>query len=281
MWKKFKQRVKKNALVSFLCVLITLGITSRAIINGKPVNPDAYPQVFAIQNQLSGFDGGGWNCSSILVAPRLLLTAAHCVDPSRVILGGGLNGSDLTRIRTSGVKAKLLRAGSHPNYRLPTPGTSITFMEFLRNAAYDVGYIVLKEPILLATYPMLKDLTNGEEISFQGRKAILFGYGPDDERFLVTPYNGYGVKRFGIKMISSIQQGSILFQGPDQAALPGDSGGPVLVPEDNKWVLGGILSQFRKIDGTYEILAASQLRAETLCWVEKSSGVDLPQVACP
>ena len=268
---------------SIVAVCVTLGLTAGAIVNGSGTNLGDYPQVFSLSNTIHDSEGSGtWQCSSVLVAPNLLLTAAHCVMPDRVYLGSASNGSDVTRRKLTGRTVRLDRANANPKYVFPSEGSGQNIHDFLANAANDIGYVVLKDSITdITPMTIARELTPEQTFPLIGQNAQLIGFGPKDGRSLEPPFNGYGQKRMGTKAIAAIQGGLLIFNGVEQAALPGDSGGPVLIPQDGQMVLGAVISQFSKNRGQYGMLAANLLRTENLCWVMKDSGVAIPGISCP
>lgn len=290
-WKKtfieLKELAQKNSVISGILILLTIGITSKAIIDGRDAGEEEFPQVFAIRNYMNSPQySGSWNCSSFLVAPQLLLTAAHCLYHNQVRLGDAWNGVNVNRRKSKrGLQAFPLRYSAHPNYVMPEKGKKTDMKNVLKNASYDIAFIVLNQPVNLPLYSIIPDLTAEDTFSLIGQKATLVGYGPNDIEMVKDPENNfseYGNKRVGLKPITAVQANTIVLEGSDQSALPGDSGGPVFFKMNGKLVLAGIMSQFQKDeDNNYKMLTANLLRNEVVCWAEKTSGIDIPSVNCP
>ncbi len=75
-------RTAKAAAILASAALAVLSIApAGAIINGKPVNEsDAYAHAVVGVVPLDKYDHPG-ACTGILIAPRAVLTAAHCLSP--------------------------------------------------------------------------------------------------------------------------------------------------------------------------------------------------------
>lgn len=126
-----------------------VAVSVEAIIGGTPAN--AYPEA-AILDIDRGASGTWYACSATLIAPRVVLTAGHCVDG-----------------HTSwGVYV-------HQEYRLSTSGITYDWAEngakLVNPNHHDLGLLFFDKPIVLATYPTIatRPLPDGSKVLNIGR----------------------------------------------------------------------------------------------------------------
>jgi hypothetical protein len=150
-------------------------------------------------------------CSGTVIAPRAILTAAHCLtgDTSlvRVWLGSGpeLVAESFT---------------PHPAYRNDGASTA------------DVGIVVMREDLGRTPIPLL--LSRDARV---GEPAVIAGWGKDQSNVPAT-------LRAGVTTITAVgptfletQYGSSV-----SSVCSGDSGGPILLFEGGVWAIGGVTS---------------------------------------
>ncbi len=151
-------------------------------------------------------------CSGVLVAPDLVMTAAHCAvlanvggpDPSTVTFGG----------RTSTVSAAYV----HPQYDGCVPGNAAHQAERSQN---DVAFLRLATPVRRVIPARIGNLpAAGTEVRIVGNGATAAGGGVLD-------------RRLGTFMLDAADSTGLLrMHGVDAGVCPGDSGAPVLVGGD-------------------------------------------------
>lgn len=191
------------------------------IVGGETSKPGSRPSVVALEfpdRQL---------CAGTVVAPNLLVTAAHCfredhpADSIRIHQGGSLSDSQVSYSKNWAV---------HPKYRGKPDDKDLSF---------DYAYIELAEAIPLQRYP--RPLLSQEEydkIMRSGQPILLVGYGEDEEAHL-------GIKREVSTEIASFTPLGLQFltAGRGKDSCRGDSGGPALAQDSEGNLLWlGVLS---------------------------------------
>lgn len=161
------------------------------------------------------FTGGASVCSAVLVSPRVLLTAAHCVDPA-----------------LRGVPSLLVRATNEPD------DSMLTLADFIEvrttallpgwNPADDMSDFDLaalhlaRAPLGVSPVPLARWLEGTE-----GRALEVVGYG----RFADTPdaSTSSGTRRAVSTPVTRVTAANLEFGAATEGLCLGDSGGPSLL----------------------------------------------------
>ena len=167
--------------------------------------------------------GERFGCTAFLVAPDLVMTAAHCVGSSTVAPPDVFfTGPDLDHVLNRYPIADITR---HPDY---DPAT----------ARYDLAMIRLAGA---ATEPVVEVATAPLSEADGGRPVWIIGYGLDEN-------DESKRKRIGSTVIGGVITDNVIIDGLPQACY-GDSGGPLLrIGADGQPVAIGVASYGTEVD---------------------------------
>jgi secreted trypsin-like serine protease len=189
-----------------------LGTTSEAITNGDEDSDDPAVVALLVQGQVE--------CTGVLVTKSIVVTAAHCVDPSppdSVYFGAhpGAKGSGGTTI-------KVADAMAHPDFD----------EDSLEN---DIAVIALASKAPVA--PM-KIYADSFDDSFKTLDVRLVGFGATGQGDTGASLR----KRSGDTKIDSWTDTTFKFHAQPSQTCNGDSGGPAFATVDGEEVVIGITS---------------------------------------
>ncbi len=224
-------------------------IPTTEIIGGELTEPGEFDGVVALQ-------AGTGLCSGTVVAPRLILTAAHCLaalDPNTEVIvhyGDHINAG--TIVASSW--------GAHPQ-----------FCPDCKQDLFDYGYVEIDTDFMVPGGYILPIATQAEwdQAMAEGREVTVVGYGEDP-----GTGDGVGVKRKVTTTISKLSKGGLEFYAGGNAhdSCNGDSGGPAFVRVGSGELrLAGITSRGSNPCGDGGYYGAPY---PALCWVRNETGVD-------
>jgi secreted trypsin-like serine protease len=181
-----------------------------AIVNGVECSNANSPVVLLNMKDGSGSQAG--SCTGTVIAPRAILTAAHCLPAS--------TGSVLVFLGT-GPQQTAQSFAVHPSWREAN------------NTAFDAAVILMPADIGRTPIPLL--LSRDARV---GETAVLVGWGKDSLAGVTSTL------RAGVATITAVTALTLqtTFNANLSSVCQGDSGGPILLSEGGIWAIGGITS---------------------------------------
>lgn len=201
------------------------------IVGGGPASSSAHPWQVTILGRL---DNHGILCGGVLIAPRMVLTAGHCL-PSHGSMAGWAMHAGATRLLDGGVDAD----GEQLSVSPTRFWRARDFRQTGRSVVEDYGIVLLTRA---ATSTPLKIAGTDERSSWAvGRTGTVTGFGLAHEsdrtvqaalRQVTVPVLGDGTCRAARSYGSTFDPSSMLCAGylaGGKDACSGDSGGPLQV----------------------------------------------------
>ncbi|HET9915192.1 MAG TPA: trypsin-like serine protease [Anaerolineales bacterium] len=269
------KKVTVSLLLTLMLVLSTIGVAS-AVTDGE-LDGEGHPYVGLMVAQDE--DGNPlWRCSGTLLSPTLFLTAGHCTEAPAAHVEIWF-ASDVE----SGIPAN-----GYPTTG-DAGGTPYTHPQYDPNAfyLYDLGVVVLDEPLTMAEYGALPELDQLDSLKTRrGKQDVTFtavGYGlqesfPDAASWKENNQRIRMVARPHLLQINTgfTGDGSLLLSNNAHTGGTcfGDSGGPNFIGDSN--VVGGVTSfgingNCAGTGGVYRVD-----RADDLDWLYSEFGDHLP-----
>jgi len=209
-----------------------------------PVAPYEGPHVEVVYVEMKDREAGRWICTGALVAKNVVVTAAHCLDPSMFV---------------SWKVVAALAPGQPQAFGHPPAVFGGTFEDV---ANPDIGILTLKTPIALPVYAELTDVVarveSGEKLT---AAAVVRSKQEADAPLVLGPEGtltstvGFGYEHgFGVPMFSK----------------GGDSGAGLFLVEDGK-LTHKLVGIARQPEPQRNIDHFTRIDAEFLAWFAKTA----------
>jgi hypothetical protein len=233
-----------------VCALpVSPGWAFNDIINGEDATVDDYPMTGGmLAGSVVDFGGTEYEikmmmCSATLIAPDVVLLAAHCIDFAALEEQYGIDldavdivfsrQSDLTAFDGSPTEwpydaAFAWEAVMHPGFNLQTLGGGLSEND-------DIGLLFLEEPILDVPHAFLPTLGEISQIQ-EGNVVDVVGWGQQTSD-QVPPAGSVQLKMKGQSYIAELAayELQIGLDQEDVRKCHGDSGGPTFMEVSGDW----------------------------------------------
>ena len=253
------------------------------IFGGTPVTEGAWTNVvgLAFRHGTEFFI----ECTGTVIAPRLVLTAGHCldefIDDSGPQLRPGFSWDDLAVIPGNGFEGGAIPADTTVVRAIS--GFVHEQLRALPRGNADMGLLVLTSDLTVvhevtapSYVPLLSGINETQRLTAKGHEATMVGFGAREDQ-------GRGVKYEVATAFAGREGAEALLGGNGKDSCNGDSGGPVFVraavdaqnrsPGAGPWFLGGVVS--RGINLACGSGGIVTLTPDYLCWIEQKTGIDL------
>lgn len=251
------------AILSFFSPSQAEEIIRPAIVGGENSDPNAYPWMVALVRFDRDSVEEGHFCGGILIHPKWILTAAHCVDDYdsgafEIAVSDGDLTANVDLYRSDGVFI-------HPE------------ADILRvSRSCDIALIRLAEPILDVEPVQLERAASALSV---GRRVKSIGWGAtnyvsetDSTSSILKEVESVITEIGDDEAHAPIHDYFVSTEGTDpiRGTYSGDSGGPLLVKnfEDEEWVVAGITSFGRRdTPNNYNINFSTKI-SYTAPWID-------------
>ena len=181
------------------------------------------------------------DCSATLIAPMLLLTAAHCVHPAYVGQGARFDAY---------VTASAFGYGGHVSVRAPIYDER--FDPTAPQLGHDVAVLTLDQPLSgsPAPIPLARARLGDADV---GRALTIVGFGAQD---------GADRRRETTLKVTALEPLRLRLDGDDGFTCTGDSGGPSLAIVDSVERVVGITSSTLRKSGVCGAYGTYQMRID-------------------
>lgn len=231
--------------------------THATIINGQPVGAEVHPAaggiLFGGVLEVPPLFGGGTQtvemrqfiCSSTLIAPDVVLAAAHCVDPAVLAQGGEMKEGEFRWSRKSDLSKPASPEDPWPQDAVKVRATAwpddwdIQAMNNFDTTErkYDISLLFLETPVLDVAPAVL---VNEDEAAalVTGAQVEIVGWGMQEpvtifDSFLPPEEGTFAEKYFGVTTLADVARFEMQVGNDEEPRkCKGDSGGPTFLAVD-------------------------------------------------
>lgn len=228
--------------------------TRQQVIAGDPIAADDYAAVGALMNY------HGFVCTGTLIAPDVVLTAAHCLNSRYSFKLWFSLDTDVADLDIEGPH-KAITYHQHPGYE-PRPESDSGEFESMD----DIGLVILEQPIV--DTPPERVLSKYDHYSVRpGDEVEVVGYGQQ----IWYEKTSYGIKRGGMIDVDAVVTRELMTSGGDFQPCYGDSGGPLFVDTPAGRRISSVVSRGAR-DGWRCDTGAIATRVEPyVSWIRQAS----------
>jgi V8-like Glu-specific endopeptidase len=185
--------------------------TTSEIVGGT--EDDGDPAVVALYGREPGAESG-FLCSSTVIAPTVLLTAAHCVDP-RVTQSDNIEYVAIFH-------PKLAESTEADRIKVVSTHFDPAFDPQALTSGHDVAVAILERPVTVTPIPYNRTPI---EASHDGQPVRIVGYGVDNG----ANQSGAGIKREATTVLTDHDDLLLHIGDTFTTTCQGDSGGPAFM----------------------------------------------------
>jgi hypothetical protein len=196
---------------------------------------------FTVMVRSTIYEGETRNCNGVVIAPHLILTAAHCVCVGRnasMICAKRATATTALYDSSRGTAGNLI-GGRLEDYdgtvRIHPDLKSLSDIQEMGSALPDLAIVVLDRPVATWVRPV-RLITDEPK---PGESLIIVGYGQDETSDLTL-----GFRRFGKKKVAVFRHGRGLLEQQGLIALSSGGGAPCILESSGEAMLVGVISVY-------------------------------------